>query len=154
MSEWVSQWVTDMGRLWSDLGPIKILDSKKFWLKSGIDWRGVASNFSFSPWHKSNLKQYKIWFSLIQYFIALVHHRTPAHLYSSNIITGWFSEKEIHFQSLSKWQSYVGWPSQVLAPISQIHFDIQPIHLWIQNSILILNQYSNHFIIEYININN
>ena len=23
MSEWVSQWVTDMGRLWSDLGPIK-----------------------------------------------------------------------------------------------------------------------------------
>ena len=23
VSEWVSQWVTDMGRLWSDLGPIK-----------------------------------------------------------------------------------------------------------------------------------
>ena len=25
MSEWVSESVTDMGRLWSDLGPIKIL---------------------------------------------------------------------------------------------------------------------------------
>ena len=73
----VSQWVTDMGRLWSDLGPIKIFNNIFCRTPGNIDSdsnRKVPKigNGPFSEqWHRCLFSLYLIDFSFYIYFTSI-----------------------------------------------------------------------------------